>query len=112
MKADLKRRWIEALRSGKFTQGRNFLCIRDEYCCLGVLAEIEGDLQQVNGFKETKCLNNIKTLEFFYLNKYGLSNDEAHYLACLNDGTVPDRRPCNFREIADWIEENIKGEDE
>lgn len=37
-----KQDWIEALRSGKFKQGKNFLHDKedDSYCCLGVLAKI------------------------------------------------------------------------
>ena len=46
MDADLKRRWVEALRSGDYAQGMTALCQIDSdgdayYCCLGVLAEVE-----------------------------------------------------------------------
>ena len=35
--------WLEALESGKFKQGRGQLrSSTDEYCCLGVLAELSG----------------------------------------------------------------------
>lgn len=44
MKADIKQRWIEALRSGKYKQGRSALRYPgpegDEFCCLGVLCEL------------------------------------------------------------------------
>lgn len=46
MNKDIKRRWVEALRSGTYTQGRRALRVRvhqkmdDEFCCLGVLCEL------------------------------------------------------------------------
>lgn len=47
MKASIKRAWIEALRSGKFEQGKNLLGFQRtdgsrEYCCLGVLCMVQG----------------------------------------------------------------------
>ena len=38
---EIKAKWLEALRSGKYEQGKG--CLRDhegKYCCLGVLADI------------------------------------------------------------------------
>ena len=32
--------WLEALRSGKYKQGRRFLRNNGEFCCLGVLCDI------------------------------------------------------------------------
>jgi hypothetical protein len=41
MNQSIKRRWVEALRSGKYKQGYNVLRNRDDtLCCLGVLCEI------------------------------------------------------------------------
>lgn len=45
MNAEVKAKWLEALRSGLFPQGRGFLATRlddgkVEYCCLGVLCEV------------------------------------------------------------------------
>lgn len=40
MKADIKQRWVEALRSGQYKQGRGFLKRNNAYCCLGVLCEL------------------------------------------------------------------------
>jgi hypothetical protein len=38
-------KWIAALRSGEYKQGKNALCSNDEYCCLGVACEIKGKLK-------------------------------------------------------------------
>jgi hypothetical protein len=41
MKEDVKAKWVEALRSGRFEQGRRALRKMDDtYCCLGVLCEL------------------------------------------------------------------------
>lgn len=43
--SDYKDKWIAALRSGEYEQGRDVLCDRyGHYCCLGVLAELDGAL--------------------------------------------------------------------
>ncbi len=40
MKADIKQRWMDALRSGKYKQGRGYLHKDDSFCCLGVLCDV------------------------------------------------------------------------
>ena len=40
MNADIKQRWVEALRSGKYKQGSSCLKVNDSYCCLGALCEL------------------------------------------------------------------------
>ena len=41
MNPEVKKKWLEALRSGKYKQGRWALRNGDnEYCCLGVLCEV------------------------------------------------------------------------
>jgi hypothetical protein len=41
MNEAIKERWLAALRSGKYKQGRGKLkTVDDEYCCLGVLCEL------------------------------------------------------------------------
>ena len=40
MDQELKARWVEALRSGRYKQGKNYLFEDGRYCCLGVLQKI------------------------------------------------------------------------
>jgi hypothetical protein len=41
MKTEIKAKWVAALRSGEFRQGRNELLTgAGEFCCLGVLCEL------------------------------------------------------------------------
>jgi hypothetical protein len=43
MNEELKQKWVEALRSGKYKQGKQALRNKaDCYCCLGVLCELSG----------------------------------------------------------------------
>jgi hypothetical protein len=34
------KKWVDALRSGKYKQGKGFLNMDGEYCCLGVACEL------------------------------------------------------------------------
>jgi len=45
-------KWVTALRSGEFKQGKSLLKTgNDEYCCLGVLSHIQGRLtKNLNGW--------------------------------------------------------------
>jgi hypothetical protein len=38
--ADLANRWAAALRSGKYQQGKRFLRLGEQFCCLGVLCDV------------------------------------------------------------------------
>lgn len=40
MNPEIKEIWIEALKSGKYTQGTNYLQCNGKLCCLGVLCEL------------------------------------------------------------------------
>lgn len=40
MKPEIKKRWVDALRSGKYQQGRDYLSFQGCYCCLGVLCDL------------------------------------------------------------------------
>lgn len=54
MNKRLKARWVKALRSGKYTQGRFRLANTDElgrksFCCLGVLRELDPNIATFEG---------------------------------------------------------------
>lgn len=51
MDANLKKKWLDALRSGEYEQGSDqlvmtFMDEQDKFCCLGVLADIMGDVER------------------------------------------------------------------
>ena len=45
----LKKAWVEALRSGKYKQGRLALYDKhnESYCCLGVLCKVAGKMESL-----------------------------------------------------------------
>lgn len=43
MKPEIKERWVGALRSGAYEQGRGVLRGSEGYCCLGVLCELAAE---------------------------------------------------------------------
>ena len=97
-------KWVKALRSGKYKQGKSFLYSpNDTYCCLGVLAKINGGAVTKDCFgfmevlgSETYGLRDIAGAV------YGEGKLEYGSLATANDHGM------SFAEIADWIEENYQ----
>ena len=109
MKAAVKKRWVDALRSGKYLQGQSELNYTDEdgdarYCCLGVLRHVI-DPEDYRFSEETPGGDNTY-LSADQLAEYGLRNEEQNILAEMNDSGDAD-----FNVIADYIEKNI-GTDE
>lgn len=98
MKPELKQKWIKALRSGKYQQGRYKLYSRKQYgeyyCCLGVLRHINDPSDERMG----KGVLTIKQLE-----EFDLSISAQEKLARMNDNGY------SFNQIADFIEENVRG---
>lgn len=97
-KAHNVRRWIEALRSGRYKQGRFSLRNRnDEFCCLGVACDLldnnkwEGCLWDSENYSMPKWAAKEFTI-----------TDFTETLISMND-----ERMKSFMKIADYIEANI-----
>jgi hypothetical protein len=100
MNAELKVKWIAALRSGKYRQGLGRLRGGDNsYCCLGVLCDVR-DSTAWNG--NTYTNNSVVGMAKNLLDEVGISQDVHNLLAAMND---EDKQ--TFPDIADWIEENL-----
>jgi hypothetical protein len=114
---EVKQKWLEALRSGKYKQGRYGLRHTvdntdlngekyDAFCCLGVLC----DVVQSNAWTPKKdapayWLHNNEsstTVGYDIRDSIGLASAAIDNLIHLNDSFKKD-----FKEIADWIEENL-----
>jgi hypothetical protein len=84
-------KWVDALRSGNYKQGKQYL--KDDqgrYCCLGVLCDSMGET-----FGEKDA--NTQHL-------YAVFNTDlipSVYPECVN---MNDTKGCSFSEIADFIE--------
>lgn len=119
MNQDLKEKWIKALRSGDYKQGKGYLNQNNEkYCCLGVLCNVYGiewkEIQRVSGFiisgifglNDPDELNNlnISRVPLNISNEIGLTDWAQDTLINMND-RINDN--LDFTQIADWIEEHL-----
>lgn len=105
-----KRLWVAALRSGRFTQGRNRLKLSGRHCCLGVLCEVAALSQR----EETVDL--VGTVAFFSAGRSSSSQhlpDEFAWAVSLSKANqdrltfMNDSAGFDFLRIAGWIEENL-----
>lgn len=100
---DFKRKWVKALRSGKYKKGFSYLKIESggefQYCCLGVACEISGgNFKRQDGNYPHKDNTDIPAM-------LRGRNKVTNKLAFMNDGI--DETEKSFAEIADYIEENL-----
>lgn len=107
MDAIAKRKWVEALRSGIYGQGKCGLKLSgyNSYCCMGVLCEVQGvphekdKLTQWDRFVFGKMSSNTGSVPTGYL---GLTSEEIGLCVAMNDHQYK-----SFDEIADYIEVNF-----
>lgn len=119
---EVKARWLEALRSGKYKQGREMLRPnRNCFCCLGVLADItDKDAWSKDGVFYWRAVENgfedrSTELPSDFRKQVGLSLEQVRVLVSMNDGDGPSHmapstlvvEPKSFAEIADYIEANL-----
>jgi len=108
---DIKTKWLEALRSGKYQKGECELLNNNKYCCLGVLCEIqERPKKHKNGFqfsfdgdvggldKENPLYKKLNTFGTFKGFKIEIEGIEYMKLAYVNDNSK------TFDEVIEIIE--------
>ena len=100
MNPELKQKWLEALRSGKYKQGTGLLRSKENYfCCLGVLCDIIDN-------KKWEITNSGDYC-------YEKSTVAPTSSSIIREGaighlmTLNDEAKSSFAEIADWIEGNL-----
>ena len=100
MDKELKATWVEALRSGKYKQGKFYLYDRDKntYCCLGVLGCLLG--QQLDAMEKQGDLD--APIYEPILQQIGNTSIAKNLAFDLNDSAV-----WSFSKIADHIEKNL-----
>ena len=109
MNPNLKQKWIDALLSDKYKQGLNRLRTYDNrFCCLGALCNIinpNGWVQNRWGDYVFRCESDLmeKVLSPAFRTATKLSNSYHATLTRLNDTETR-----SFKEIADWIKNNIE----
>ena len=117
MEKKLRDEWCAALRSGKYVQGTKGVLRHgnegpDEYCCIGVLA----DVIDPKGWGITEdpeipihwcgCIEYLppgKNGDVIFTNRPDDTKTIQRKLATMNDSGDH-----NFNQIAGWIEENIE----
>lgn len=101
---DIKKAWVEALRSGKYEQGEDYLKKDNCYCCLGVLCEINHKLDE-DGYiigGSNKYLNDELEKEFNIGHDGYFKGFEIDGISCLTE--MNDSRKYTFEQIAEVIE--------
>jgi len=118
MKKSIMKKWITALKSGKYKQTRGTLKGKRGYCCLGVLCDIHDDTKWTqdvcgfngygNGLEEGGLTNTVK--KWAGVNTTNgdvdgmiIRNGDSLSLVHLND-----KRHWGFKKIAKFIEKNYK----
>lgn len=102
MNQEIKVKWLEALRSGKYQQGSMQLKdpFNNTYCCLGVLCDITGCKWNASYATYKQNSSNI-TVPMSLREELGLIGPDCRILMEMND------RGTSFNEIADYIEKNL-----
>jgi hypothetical protein len=101
MNAEVKKAWLEALRSSNYVQGHGALRTDNQFCCLGVLCDLidktKWELPVTN--KARAYSNNLIYPPNDILEKAELIKEECVLLGSYNDEGM------SFKQIADRIEE-------
>lgn len=110
LKPELKQQWLYALRSGAFSQTTAYLCRDGEsFCCLGVLAVIDG--KPPEALEEKTILDDVGLAKLLQPNttpwgmvrdKYGFQDVSLQQILAAKNDTGK-----SFAQIADWIEANL-----
>ena len=104
-----KKSWIEALRSGYYTQGTGLLRQTDSdadpsYCCLGVACSVAGVQEsEIEGEWVDSFFDKYQPVPEV-LHGEADSNELVEALSSMNDND----EQFTFNDIADWINDNIK----
>ena len=118
-KIRLAKKWIDALRSGKYKQGRGQLVKGDRYCCLGVLCDVakqefglemleDGVKEDIQKYSEYVPAN-LK--HYLLLDAEIISSYETfqNKLIIMNDGNGnnDNKNKKSFKTIAQFLEDNL-----
>lgn len=110
MNPELKAKWIAALRSGEYKQGKSALVdSENNYCCLGVLCAVAELTKNGCSFTYNETRFTSYAPEWLFDERIprepgnGVEPGRAQgFLILMND-----TKDYSFWQIADWIEENL-----
>lgn len=105
--AEFKTKWLAALRSGEYKQGRAQLHNRAQntFCCLGVACKIVAPDKEIPNASHIlhhyEDFKDVPTILKGYHNNSSSSDHPVYKLISMND------RGKSFEDIANWIEKNL-----
>lgn len=109
MNKKIKKKWVEALRSGKYKQGHGMLCKRDTdgtkyHCCLGVLTDLY--YRETQGHAMPKS---FETKDFLSKNVTAWSGvgDEDPQTGKSSISELNDADGKSFKQIANLIDKHL-----
>ena len=103
---EAQERWVTALESGEYKQGRDRLRDGDDFCCLGVACDLSGlgewtlNLNLTHMFADGRQQAERDYLLLSVRAWLSITREEEAALADMNDDGK------TFAEIAKWIREN------
>lgn len=115
MKQSIKEKWIAALRSGEYQQGKYRLKRNNKFCCLGVLTDLHRKTKKKKDYKWIKLYNGDEN----YFDSVGALNTEVQKWSSIDSAGGLFKYPTNgktntlatlndtgksFKQIADIIE--------
>lgn len=118
MNKDIKSQWVDALRSGKYTQGRGALRDKnDHFCCLGVLSELAAEAGVVEASQISKrngwnYIDVTGPATYSYTQIIGAvaqwaGMDEVERVFCNQTLASDNDSGMSFDDIADKIEQEL-----
>lgn len=105
MDTKVKRKWIKALLSGKYKQGKGQLrSQKDKYCCLGVLLDVlEPTGWEEDGRESAWSMHGDYLMpSYVTCEAIGVPAETLHKLTEMNDDEGR-----KFKTIAKWIDKNL-----
>ena len=110
LRDEVKAAWLEALRSGQYTQGEGALRAGDRYCCLGVLCDVYRKDVGVGEWKAHEKEINTSFIagqeSFFFppivVGEWAFGQDEKRLYDTL--AVMNDKHEQDFESIAEYIE--------
>lgn len=120
MNQAIKEKWVNALKSGEYEQGTDFLNKDGEFCCLGVLCDLynketgiewedakwEDAKNQAPKHKIKSFLGQQAVLPSVVVEWAGLENDNPLILGYESLASINDKYE-SFKEIANLIEKYL-----
>jgi hypothetical protein len=98
----VKERWIAALESGKYRKARNKLRNGNQFCCLGVLCDINGvKWEQDDAIGKNSAIRMSGLPPVSISRVAGLAITEEKHLAVLNDGNP------GWSEVIQYIKDKL-----